>query len=72
MHSIGKKNNTPVKQPFMFLSRLFFGLFAWIRLSGLSQNIVFLRKCRNLSQTAARVLFATISREDPPFVHLKR
>ena len=71
MHSINGKSNTPVKQPFMFLSRCFLAFLHRVGLSGLSQNIVFLRKCRNLSQTAARVLFAIISREDPPFFHLK-
>jgi hypothetical protein len=61
-HNIGRKNNTAVKQPFMFLSRCFLAFSHGVGLSGLSQNIVFLRKCRNLSQADAMVLFAALSR----------
>jgi hypothetical protein len=68
MGRIGQKNNTAAKQPFMFHYPCFLTFSHGVGLSGLSQNIVFLRKCRNLSQAAARVLFAAFSREDPPFV----
>jgi hypothetical protein len=71
MGRIGQKNNAAAKQPFMFHYPCFLTFSHGVGLSGLSQNIVFLRKCRNLSQTAARVLFAISSREDLPFVRLK-
>ena len=69
-HNINRKKRHPRKTTLYVPFPVFFGLFAYVGLSGLSQNIVFRRKCRNLSPDRPQE-FAIISRDDPPFVHLK-